>query len=114
MTIHPYQYNHDPGHLYGAIKQATVHAPNVYNIIKQFERYRFTRAESTPPDGLGLYWQLKQRYGSEANVLLLIQNAQLRLATLRYEIRPRNPKYLQVARNCMDLHGRMLGYDPIT
>jgi hypothetical protein len=102
MTIHPYQYNHDLGHLYGAIKQATVHAPHVHDILKQFERYRFTPEESTPPDGLGLYWELKQRYGSEANVLLLIQNAQRRLATLRYERRPGNPSYLQVARNYMD------------
>jgi hypothetical protein len=61
MTTHPYQYNHDLGHLYGVIKQATVHASHIHDILKQLERYKFTPAESTPPDGLGLYWELKQR-----------------------------------------------------
>jgi hypothetical protein len=91
MTIHPYQYHYDLGYLYGAIKQATVHATHIHDILKQFEQYRFTPAESTPPDGLGLFWELKQRYGSEAKVLLLIQKTQRHLASIRYERRPGNP-----------------------
>jgi hypothetical protein len=111
MTTHPYQYHHDLGHLYSPIKQATVHAAHVHDVLKQFERYRFTPAESTPPDGLGLFWEFKQRYGSTANILLLIPNTQQKLATLWYDRRPGNPIYLQVAWNYIDLHGRMFGYD---
>jgi hypothetical protein len=54
MTIHPYQFNNDLGHLYSAIKQATFHAANIHDVLKQFEKHRFTPADSSPPDGLGL------------------------------------------------------------
>jgi hypothetical protein len=54
---------------------------------------------------------LKQRYGSEANGLLLIQSTKRKFSTLQYERRPGNPTNLKVAGNYMDLHGRMLGYD---
>jgi hypothetical protein len=37
MTIHPYQYHFDLGHLYGAIKQARVLEANVHGVLKQFE-----------------------------------------------------------------------------